>query len=128
MGSRRGGRVGVGGRLLPAPPPNPGSPAPLTVAPPLPTGAERKRRRHPRAWLWPRPLRPAPSSDWTASFPAIPAASGALWPNWAPLPAPPPPPWAIRLILSPEELEQDEAPAPPALDWQEWEPRDLPEL
>ena len=26
-------------------------------------------------------------------------------------PAPPTPPWAIRLILSPEELEQDEAPA-----------------
>lgn len=43
-------------------------------------------------------------------------------------PAPPTPPWAIRLILSPEELEQDEAPAPPALDWQEWDPRDLPEL
>lgn len=40
---------------------------------------------------------------------------------------PPTPPWAIRLVLSPEEFEPAPARAP-AIDWQEWEPDDLPEL
>lgn len=43
-------------------------------------------------------------------------------------PPPPTPPWAIRLILSPEEFEPEDAPKAPALDWQEWDPQDLPEL
>lgn len=41
--------------------------------------------------------------------------------------APPPevPPWAMRLVLEPEELI---APKPPAVSWPEWEPDELPEL
>ncbi len=43
--------------------------------------------------------------------------------------APPPevPPWAMRLVLSAQELEPAQA-APPAIDWQEWEADELPQL
>ena len=42
--------------------------------------------------------------------------------------APPPdvPPWAMKLMLSPEEFMPD--PEPPAVDWTELEPEELPEL
>lgn len=42
-------------------------------------------------------------------------------------PPPATPPWAIRLILSPDEL-MEKPPAAPAIDWQEWDQADLPEL
>ena len=43
---------------------------------------------------------------------------------------PPPntPPWAMRLVLSPEEFLPDPVPKTPEIDWQENEAEDLPEL
>lgn len=43
---------------------------------------------------------------------------------------PPPevPPWAIRLILAPEEFMPRQKTEKPALDWQEWDPDELPQL
>ena len=44
--------------------------------------------------------------------------------------APPPevPPWAIRLVLAPEEFMPQQKAEKPALDWQEWDPDELPQL
>ena len=40
---------------------------------------------------------------------------------------PPSPPWAIRLTLSEQEF-LPQPPAAPAIDWQEWDPEELPQL
>lgn len=44
--------------------------------------------------------------------------------------SPPPevPPWAIRLILAPEEFMPQQKEPAPTLDWQEWDPDELPQL
>ena len=44
--------------------------------------------------------------------------------------SPPPevPPWAIRLILAPEEFMPQQKEKTPTLDWQEWDPDELPQL
>lgn len=44
--------------------------------------------------------------------------------------SPPPevPPWAIRLILAPEEFMPQQKEKAPTLDWQEWDPDELPQL
>lgn len=38
------------------------------------------------------------------------------------------PPWAIRLVLAPEEFMPPPKAEAPALDWQEWDPDELPQL
>ena len=38
------------------------------------------------------------------------------------------PPWAIRLVLAPEEFMPPPKAESPALDWQEWDPDELPQL
>ena len=43
-------------------------------------------------------------------------------------PPPDTPPWAMRLVLSPEEFLPDPVPKTPEIDWQENEAEDLPEL
>ena len=43
-------------------------------------------------------------------------------------PPPDTPPWATRLVLSPEEFLPDPVPKTPEIDWQENEAEDLPEL
>ena len=44
--------------------------------------------------------------------------------------SPPPevPPWAIRLMLTPEEFMPKQNKTAPTLDWQEWDPDELPQL
>ena len=67
-------------------------------------------------------------TDGKGSYPARPPSCQTAFLFLEDGSAPPPtPPWAIRLVLSPDELMPEPA-AAPAIDWQEWELADLPEL
>lgn len=68
-------------------------------------------------------------TDGKGTFPACPPAyqTAFLFLEDGAVP-PEVPPWAIRLVLAPEEFMPPPKAEAPALDWQEWDPDELPQL